>query len=464
MRKPYPRGGFRRRQFLAGAAALPALAVLHVSAAEPKAARDPKSVEGKLGIPGLYPGRVIEVRNPALIKDGVKDRAAVKATVARGMQELTGANDAVEAWRTLFEPGDVVGIKMNPVGNPLANTSSELMLEVIEGLKSAGVKLGDIFVFERYKKELIAAGMHKAVPEGVWWGGLTPEDDPSQLLIQWPGDDPIAGYDPDEFVTMELIHHGHDPKDDRNLRSHLGLLVTRRVNKLVLLPVLKDHGSAGVTGALKNMSHGLVNNVARSHGTPDTNVCNQFIPQVVSHPILRRKCVLQILDGIRGVFQKGPFGRDPEFLWDHKALFFATDPVALDHVEWDVIDAKRKQEGLPPVAATGKMAQDPFGTEGFDVRQPQHIALAGNLGLGNYAYDSLLGKAHSIDRRVVNLDDEARCPRPGREGKGRRPKTNVQGGVRLDFGQDDWQDLEVTSYDRWLVARVIAPGRRPPCH
>ena len=32
-----------------------------------------------------------------------------------------------------------------------------------------------------------------------------------------------------------------------------------------MLPVLKDHGSAGVTGALKNMSHGSVNNVARSH-------------------------------------------------------------------------------------------------------------------------------------------------------------------------------------------------------
>ncbi|MBV8232263.1 MAG: hypothetical protein JO329_19955, partial [Planctomycetaceae bacterium] len=176
-----------------------------------------------------------------------------------------------------------------------------------------------------------------------------------------------------------------------------------------------------------NMSHGLVNNVARSHSTPDTNVCNQFIPQVVSHPILRRKCVLQILDGIRGVFQKGPFGRDPGFLWDHKALFFATDPVALDRVEWDVIDAKRKQEGLPPVAASGKMAQDPFGTEGVDVRQPQHIALAGNLGLGNFAYDSLQGKAHSIDRRVVNLDDEARPPRSERKGTGRPPKMNAPG-------------------------------------
>jgi len=416
MRKPYPCGGLGRRQFLAGAAAFPVLAAAHVSAAEPGAARDPRAVEGTPGIPGPYPGRVVEARNLAMIRDGVKDRAAIKATVDRGMRELTGAEHTVEAWRTLFEPGDVVGIKMNPVGNPLANTSSELMLAVIDGLKSAGVAPKDMFVFERYKKEFIAAGMHKAVPDGVRWGGLTPEDDPSQLLIQWPGDDPVAGYDPDEYVTMELIHRGHDPRDDRNVRSHLGLLITRRVNKLVLLPVLKDHGSAGITGALKNMSHGLVNNVARSHSSPDTNACNQFIPQVVAHPILRQKCVLQILDGIKGVFQKGPFGRDPEFTWEYNALFFATDPVALDHVAWDIIDAKRKLEGLPPVAATGKLASDPLSTEGFDVRQPQHVALAGNLGLGLFDYKSPLGKRHSIDHRVITVGDGGRSPRPRDEG------------------------------------------------
>jgi uncharacterized protein (DUF362 family) len=406
MRKPFPCDGLGRRQFFAsaGAAAVPLLAGMNVSAAA-AALQNPAPPDrpASLGIPGPYPGRVIEVRNPAMIKGGVKDRAAIKETVARGMKELTGADDAVAAWRSFFEPGDVVGIKMNPVGRPLASTSSELMLEVIEGLKSAGVKTGDMFVFERYKREFIEAGMHEAVPDGIRWGGLSPEDDPAQLRISWPGDDPIAGYDPDEFMTMELIHRGNDPKDDRNLRSHLGLLVTRRVNKLVLLPVLKDHGSAGVTGALKNMSHGLVNNVARSHSSRETNVCNQFIPQVVSHPVIRKKCVLQILDGIKGVFQKGPFGANPDFVWEYNALFFATDPVAVDHVEWDIIDAKRKEKHLPPVAATGKMAFDPLGTEGFDVRQPQHIALAANLGLGVFDYKSPQGRRNSIDHRVVNV-------------------------------------------------------------
>ena len=343
------RGAIGRRQFLAAGATMPALAgmsLTYVSAQEPRAAAGKATANEKWGIPGPYPGRVIEVRNPRMIKNGVKDRGAIEASVDRGMKELTGASDAIEAWRSFFEPGDVVGIKMNPVGNPLANTSSELMLEVIDGLKAAGVKTKDIVVFERYRDEFIRAKMHESVPDEIAWTGLGIAYNGKQVDIQ--GDDEktgnlerVTGYDPDEFMVMELVMPGLDPKDDRTRRSHLGLLVSRRVNKLVLLPVLKDHGSAGVTGALKNMSHGLVNNVCRSHATPDTNVCNQFIPQVVNHPIIRRKCVLQIMDGITGVFQGGPSAVRPEWTWENNALLFATDPVAMDHVAWGQVDAKR---------------------------------------------------------------------------------------------------------------------------
>jgi len=381
---------------------LPTLAAVRHASAQEKAAKSPLET---LGVPGPFPGRVIEARNPGMIRDGKKDRVAIKATLDRGLAALVGSDDGVEAWRSFFEPGDVVGIKMNPVGRPLAVTSPELMLAVIEGLEAAGVKRRDMVVFDRYKEEFVEAKMHEAVPDGVLWGGLTPEAEPSQLRLTWPGSDPVAGYDPDEFMEMNLVHHGADPKDDRNLRSHLGLLVTRRVNKLVLLPVLKDHGSAGVTGALKNMSHGLVNNVARSHSTPATNACNQFIPQVVAHPIIRRKCVLQILDGVRGVFQGGPFAhaKDAHWTWDYNALFVATDPVAMDRVEWDIIDAKRKAMGLVPVGAAGRLGQGGGDAEGFDIRQPQHIPLAANLGLGLSDLKSPRGRKFAIDHRVIEI-------------------------------------------------------------
>jgi hypothetical protein len=411
MSDKYPCGGLGRRQFLATAAAIPAMAgipVSHVSAQEPKAAEGKSQPGEKWGVPGPYPGRVIEVKNTRMIKNDVKNRQAIKQAVDRGMTELTGAYDAVSAWRSFFEPGDVVGVKMNPVGNPLANSSSELMLEVLEGLKAAGVKTKDIVVYERYRDEFVGAKMHQAVPDGIDWCGLGVGYNAHQTDIKGVDDrktdnlDRLTGYDPDEFVVMVVVGYGEDPKDDRTRRSHLGLLVTRRVNKIVLLPVLKDHGSAGVTGALKNMSHGSVNNVNRSHSTPDTNVCNQFIPQVVAHPIIRKKCVLHIMDGIKGVYQGGPGASKPEWTWENNALLFATDPVAMDHVLWRYIDAKRKEKGLPPVGASGKLGLDPLGTEGFDIRQPQHIRLAANLGLGIFEFNSPKGRKFSIHHKVVD--------------------------------------------------------------
>jgi hypothetical protein len=380
---------------------------MHVSTQESRAA-DGQAAAERLGIPGPYPGHVVEIRNPAMIKNDVKDRKAIAASVARGMKELTGADDATQAWRGFFEPGDVVGVKMNPVGNPLANSSNELMLEVVEGLKAAGVKPKDIVVFERYRDEFIGAKMHEAVPDGVDWGGLGSRYNTQQIDIKGADGltdkyERMSGYDPDEFVVMEMVGHDQDPKDERTRRSHLGLLVTRRVNKIVMLPVLKDHGSAGVTGALKNMSHGLVNNVCRSHSTHDTNTCIQFIPEIVSHPIIRKKCVLHIMDGIKGVFQGGPMATKPGWTWENNALLFATDPVAMDHVLWRQIDAKRKEKGLPPVGAVGQLGLDPLKSEGFDMRQPQYIPLCANLGLGIFEFDSKKGKDHSINHRVYSI-------------------------------------------------------------
>jgi hypothetical protein len=358
----------------------------------------------KLAAPGLYPGQVVEARNPRMCHGGVRDAGAVKATLDRGIKELTGATDAVEGWKHFFDPGDVVGIKVVPNGQPDAHSSFEIVLEVIEKLKAVGVKTSDIFVYDRYRGEFMEAGYHKILPAGIRWGGLDP--DGNQFTLDFPSfrNDPIAGFDHDTFVWMDLIDYGADPKDDRKYRSHLGKLVTKTLNKIVAIPVLKDHGSAGVTGALKNMSHGTVNNVNRSHSTPFTNVCNQFIPQMASHPIIRQKFVLQIMDGIRGVYQGGPFSRQGgKWTWENNSIFFATDPVALDHVEWDIVDAQRLKQNLPPVAAAGGKAIDPLKTEGFDVRQPQHIALAGALGLGYFDYKSPKGRRFSIQHRIVNV-------------------------------------------------------------
>jgi hypothetical protein len=168
--------------------------------------------------------------------------------------------------------------------------------------------------------------------------------------------------------------------------------------------VLKDHASAGVTLALKNMSHGFVNNVARSHGNPATNACNTFIPAIVSHPTIRAKVVLHILDGIRGMFDGGPSGYMGS-TWEHHTLYFATDPVAMDRVGWDEIDARRILRGLPPVAESRWMpAQNDDDHRRHSFRQPEHIELSAALGLGVFERERIdLRRWKSARRRTPPL-------------------------------------------------------------
>ena len=75
----------------------------------------------------------------------------------------------------------------------------------------------------------------------------------------------------------------------------------------------------------------------------------------------------------------------------------------MDHVAWRYVDAKRKEKGLPPVGASGKLALDPLKSEGFDVRQPQHIPLAAHLGLGIFEFKSPRGRRHEIQHKLVDL-------------------------------------------------------------
>lgn len=328
-----------------------------------------------LGIPGPYPGRVIEVHHPGSVVQSKVQREPVRDMVKRGMSELTGAPGDVDAWRGFFEPGDVVGVKVNPVGQPHSISSHELVHEVVAGLKSAGVKPKDIIVFDRYRRQFRRAQYEKNLPDGVRWDAAVHDYDNVQLDVE--------GYDPEVFREIDLaaVNH-HDPRDDRVRRSHLCLIVSRKVNKIVNLPVLKDHGSAGVTLALKNMSHGFVNNVARSHGSPTTNACNTFIPAIVSMPQIRSKVVLHILDGTKAVFEGGP-SASLAHTWAERTMYFATDPVALDRIAWEVVDRKRLAMGLPVVAQSYfRQPRDKDAQRFHSYRQPQHIELASALGLG----------------------------------------------------------------------------------
>ena len=98
------------------------------------------------------------------------------------------------------------------------------------------------------------------------------------------------------------------------------------------------------------------NNVARSHicghrprlsgspgrGLDGPNQCNTFIPTAVEPAAAPAEGDAAHLDGLIGVYEGGPGTWNRTWgTWRANRLFFATDPVAMDHVGWDIIDAKR---------------------------------------------------------------------------------------------------------------------------
>jgi len=333
-------------------------------------------------MPGPFRGRVVAVTDPGSISSGVYRAPAVSSMIERGMANLTGASYPTSAWKTFFEPGDVVGIKLNPVGQPHVISDASVVRAIIGGLESAGVKRRDIVVYDRYRDQFFQAGFDKWLPEGVRTASASPKYDEIQLdmYANTPG---VGGYDPDHYMEMALVRPDQSPDNVHARRSYAAKFITKDVNKLVNLALLKDHQSAGVTLALKNLSHGLVNNVSRSHSTKSLNACGAFIPAVCSMPVIRNKAVLHIMDGIKALYHGGPSAR-PQFVWEHKTMYFATDPVALDHVGWRALDEQRLKVGRL------KLADElPDGFSTFVRKQPEHVELAGALGLGEWEWSKI---------------------------------------------------------------------------
>jgi uncharacterized protein (DUF362 family) len=335
----------------------------------------------RLSMPGLFPGKVIGVEHAGSIVNNKYQTEPVKAMMRHGMKELTG-KDWAESWKLMFQPGDRVGIKVNPVGKPHVISAPEVLHQIIDGLRTAGVRAQDIVVYDRYRKQFHDAGFHTWLPEGVRQSHAVEDYDNVQLDTK--------GYDLAHYVDFPLTLPGHDISEDNARRSYAANFITREVDKLINLCVLKDHQSAGVTLALKNLSHGLVNNVCRSHTTVTLNACNAFIPAVVQMPVIRNKTVLHILDGVKGLYHGGP-GARPQFVWDHKTIYFATDPVAVDHVGWRVIDEKRQAVGMKILVED---KPDKFST--YVHRQPEHVEIAGAMGLGVWDWKKIQYKHHKL--------------------------------------------------------------------
>ncbi|MDZ7743740.1 MAG: DUF362 domain-containing protein [Bacteroidota bacterium] len=109
---------------------------------------------------------------------------------------------------------------------------------------------------------------------------------------------------------------------------------------MINVPILKNAGPT-VTLCLKNLAYGAITNTGRLHKT----LWAETSAEACAFPPLRDKVVLNIVDGLKGCFDGGP-GANPQFICNYNTLLVGTDPVAVDRIGYDIVIAKRIEEGV----------------------------------------------------------------------------------------------------------------------
>jgi len=385
-----PSDKFSRRKFFgtaavaaAGVALAPGLIGQEKAQSEKPPAAPPPPVKTNIdevraiprvaaSLPGRYPGKVVRVKTGANPVGGKIDGARVGREVESGMAALTGEKDMGRAWRQFVGPEDVVGIKVNPIGGSILSTKPEVVDAVIAGLVAAGVKKGNIVIWDRRLFQLVEAGFtaerfpgirilgtEMQGPNGGFYddkGELWAKDNIDREALPYVADVEMK-YDKDTLPYM--INEGKS--------SYFTKIVTETVTKIVNLPILKNAG-ATTTCCLKNLSYGSISNTSRLH-----KLWMNSVVEPCAFPVIRDKVVLNIVDGLQACYDGGP-GANPKFIYDSNVLLFGSDPVAVDAVAHDIVVKERMARGVQQVDARGRSA---------------FLELAEGLGLGVAARDKI---------------------------------------------------------------------------
>lgn len=341
-----------RREFVATSSALAGAGLLSMmpglaSAAEVTdfAAHPPAGFK-----PLALPGRVVKVsakgdfasfmqRNQMWPKPEV-----AKRLLERALTELTGAPNMVEALKKFVHKDDIVAIKPNGIAGSGMATSFELIAPLVEGLVAAGVPANHITVYEQFSGYLLATRV-----------GAPKYDLPKGTAI--------AVHNNKDFgMSGVKIYEGIATKFCKPFMA---------ATAIINVGLIKDHSICGYTGALKNITHGSINNPEAHHA----HYANPQIAMLYAHPIVTSRVRLHIADGFRLMYDRGPLLKDANTVVPHGSVYAATDPVALDTIGTHAVDRERKSHKVRTLAEVG--------------RESKYIQTASDLGLGEARLDKI---------------------------------------------------------------------------
>ncbi len=301
--------------------------------------------QGESGKSRVVVARDAELHGPAGNTTSKPDEKRVLALLDRAIATYTGIDNPVAAWKHIVPAGQVIGLKTNGLGGRGICTHAVLVMAICERLQQAGVKPGNIVIWDRNARDLQACG-------------LTINTDPSR--VRCFGSD-VSGYEDQPVAFGSAVN------------VKLSKILTRECGMVIGVPILKDHELAGVTFAMKNM-YGVVQKPFELHAAG----CNPAVADLNAIPAVRDKVRFTIGDAMSSVYDGGP-GFHPEHLWYPNALIVGEDRVAVDHTAWQMIERKRAEVGMKTLEGAGRppryIATAADANHKLGVNDPQRIHL-----------------------------------------------------------------------------------------
>jgi len=311
--------------------------------------------------PTATPSIVYTAHDPAAINHYRTDPVLARAMVDRLLLAVTHQSDVAKAWSSLVAPTDKIGIKICAAGGELFTTHRDVVNAIVDGLAAAGHPRASIIVWDRELGGIKDAG-YRPTAEGYRLMSITPAD----------------GYDPKAFFSAPQLGNliwgdleyrsekGMPPlSDTKNTSevSHFCRIVSGEVTKIINVPVMSNSERNGLAGCLYNVTIPNVDNWRRFAERGPWG--NSSITEIYRNPLIQKKVVLNLMDGLIAQYAAGPQS-EPNYALHYATLMASKDPVAIDSLALKQIEEWRANARLP---AIGEAAA--------------YVQMAAQLGLGN---------------------------------------------------------------------------------
>ena len=266
-----------------------------------------------------------------------------------------------------------VALKINTRGRAGLSTPLQLIRAVVEMLEARGYDRRSILIVDDSAHNLREAGVMPALSESAanFEGCPVLALDTEQYYdTDWFYDSPLPpALLQESQLFLETRRASQLAEGARGRKSFLPKPLLFEVDFWINLPVGVDDPALGIDGALANATLWNVSNSSRFLVNQAT--ASAAVAEIAAIPELQERLVLNFVSLERYQFIAGPFFNSI-YTRTEPRLWMSSDPVALDRLLYDRINAMRLLEGFPEI--------EPI---------PRQLPFAASLQLGEFDRDRI---------------------------------------------------------------------------